>query len=220
MDIVSYLLGKNSSGGGGGSASDYFVDTLPYNVSKNKSVADYIVKKIPPFSVAGTVTALTGAFYYNDKLVSVGEITNTSQVTATNSMFENCSSLVEIPLFDTSAVTNMQNMFASCTSLETVPEFDTSSTTNISGMFRYCTNLKNIPAFDWKSVTGTLNNAFNSCTLLTDESLNNIMASCITATSYTGTKNLSALSLSSAQKEKCQTLSNYPAFLDAGWTAD
>ena len=41
---------------------------------------------------------------------------------------------------------------------------------------------------------------------------------CAGATSYTGTKTLSTLGLTSAQATICQGLSNYSAFTSAGWT--
>ena len=53
---------------------------------------------------------------------------------------------------------------------------------------------------------------------LSDESLNNILAMCANATSYTGTKTLAYIGLTSAQANKCKTLSNYSAFTSAGWT--
>ena len=63
-----------------------------------------------------------------------------------------------------------------------------------------------------------MNGMFQSCTLLTQESLNNILQMCINATSFTGTKTLKYLGLSSTQATTCQSLSNYQAFLNAGWT--
>ena len=41
---------------------------------------------------------------------------------------------------------------------------------------------------------------------------------CINATSYTGTKALETIGLTSEQADKCKTLSNYSAFISAGWT--
>ena len=37
-------------------------------------------------------------------------------------------------------------------------------------------------------------------------------------TNYTNRKTLAYIGLTSAQATKCTTLSNYQAFLDAGWT--
>ena len=59
---------------------------------------------------------------------------------------------------------------------------------------------------------------FSGCTSLSDESLNNILAMCKNATAYTDTKTLKYIGLTPEQANKCKTLSNYQAFLNAGWT--
>ena len=59
---------------------------------------------------------------------------------------------------------------------------------------------------------------FKDCPNLSDESLNNILAMCKNATSYTNTKTLAYIGLTSAQATKCTTLSNYSTFTAAGWT--
>ena len=59
---------------------------------------------------------------------------------------------------------------------------------------------------------------FSNCPSLSDESLNNILAMCTNASSYTRTKTLAYIGLTLEQAEKCMTMSNYQAFLDAGWT--
>ena len=43
------------------------------------------------------------------------------------------------------------------------------------------------------------------------------MQMCINAVAYTSTKTLSQLGLTSAQATRCKKLTNYQAFLDAGW---
>ena len=67
---------------------------------------------------------------------------NTTGVTDMSSMFDNCSVLTSVSLFDTSSVTNMAGMFVSCGALTSVPLFDTSSATNTSGMFYGCSNVQ------------------------------------------------------------------------------
>ena len=138
------------------------------------------------------VTNMNGTFQSCSKLTSVS-LSNTSKVTDMTSLFNNCSSLVVAPQLDTSGATNIRYMFSGCLKLETIPQYNTSKATNMNGMFQ-------------------------SCTLLTQESLNNILQMCINATSFTGTKTLKYLGLSSTQATTCQSLSNYQAFLNAGWT--
>lgn len=120
-------------------------------------------------------------------------------------------------LLDTSNVTRMINMFINCTNLTTIPSLDTSNATNMNSMFNGCTNLTTIPLLDTSKVT-YMQNMFNGCTNLTDESLNNILAMCANATSYTDIKTLAYIGLTSNQANKCKTLSNYSAFTAAGWT--
>ena len=91
---------------------------------------------------------------------------NTTGVTNMGDMFNGCSALTTVPLFDTSSVTNMHNTFSACKSLTTVPLFDTSSVTNMSGMFGSCHALTTVPLFDTSSVT-TMLGTFSVCISLT-----------------------------------------------------
>ena len=59
---------------------------------------------------------------------------------------------------------------------------------------------------------------FYHCPALSNESLNNILAMCANATSYTGTKTLAYIGISETQATTCQGLSNYQDFINAGWT--
>ena len=113
----------------------------------------------------------------------------------------------------------MPNMFQGCSSLKTIPLLNTSSVDNMSSMFAYCYSLEDIPIFDTSNVTNFYN-MFNSCGKLTDTSLNNILEMCINATSYTGTKTLARLGLTSNNypTSKIESLPSYQDFINAGWT--
>jgi surface protein len=63
---------------------------------------------------------------------------NTSNVTAMAYLFNGCTSLTSVPLFDTSSVTNMAYLFNDCTSLTSVPLFDTSKVSNTYNMLNNC----------------------------------------------------------------------------------
>lgn len=117
-----------------------------------------------------------------------------SNVTSMSEMFKDCSRMTSIVLLDTSNIVNMNNIFNNCSSLTTVPQFDTSNLTNMT-------------------------NAFLNCSALTNESLNNILAMCANATNYVGVKKLVSLGLSQTQATTCQTLSNWDAFVAAGWSS-
>lgn len=134
-----------------------------------------------------------GYFMRNyQNLEKIGGFTNTGSVTQIASLFENCKKLKSIPLFNTENVTTFASAFRGCTILEDIPILDTSSVTNMAYTFYES------PA-------------------LSDESLNNIMAMCINSALTSG-KTLDSIGLSSAQRTRCQSLSNYSALISAGWT--
>ena len=84
-------------------------------------------------------------------------------------------------------------------------------------IFDKCTSLETTPWLDALNVTNMVQMFYN-CIKLSDESLNNILAMCANATSYTDTKTLKYIGLTSDQANRCKTLSNYSAFTAAGWT--
>lgn len=109
-------------------------------------------------------------------------------------MFTNCESLTSVPKLDTSSITSMIFAFANCPALVSIPELDTSNTV-------------------------LLISAFASCPALSDDSLNNILKMCInSAVTSSDQKTLQNIGLTESQATKCTTLSNYQAFLNAGWT--
>ena len=186
------------------------------------------------------VTNMYRMFYQCNNLTTIPQI-DTSKVQDMNYMFSDCTSLTTIPQIDTSKVENMSYMFDGCSKLETVPMINTSSVTNMYQMFRNCTNLTTIPEINTSNVTkmdymfnfcnnlttipqlnmnnvSSMSSMFNDCVNLSNDSLNNILASLLTATSYTGTKTLNRIGLSSTQATTCTTLSNWSACEAAGWT--
>ena len=67
---------------------------------------------------------------------------NTTGITNMTEMFNRCTHLPSIPLFDTSSVTDMSSMFERCLSLTSITLFDTSSVTNMDSMFMDCVNVQ------------------------------------------------------------------------------
>lgn len=90
---------------------------------------------------------------------------NTTTITNTSFMFNNCFSLTEAPSFDTSSVTTMASMFANCYSLTSVPLYNTSSVTDMGTMFSGCASLITVPLFNTANVT-TMLSMFNTCSSL------------------------------------------------------
>ena len=108
-----------------------------------------------------------GCFYlfYNYQGTSLDSILKSldfSKVTNMSSMFNSCSSLTTIPLFNTSNVTNMNYMFRSCSNLTSIPLLDTSNVTNMSSMFYECYRLTSIPQLNTSNVTN-MSSIFYSC---------------------------------------------------------
>lgn len=133
------------------------------------------------------------------------------------SMFYHCDSIKTISLYDTSEVTSLAGTFEYCKNIQSLPQYNTPLVSSMREMCRYCYKLENVPILDTSSCT-TLQNAFGSCPLLSNESLNNIMRMCINS-AQSSNKTLTYIGLSADQKTTCQTLSNYQDFIDAGWTA-
>lgn len=174
---------------GGEDLSNYFETTMTSGTTSSSGV-NKIIKKIP----------------------------NTIEITGNSALclFYRCNNLIEIPLFNTNNVTNMRNMCYECSSITNLPEYNTSNVTDFYSMCYGCTNLVNVPVLNASKAT-LMTYMFSSCPNLSNDSLNNILMMCTTATSYTGNKKLSTIGLTSAQAQICTTLSNYQAFLDAGW---
>lgn len=139
------------------------------------------------------VTMIQGAFLSDVKLNTVGTL-NLPLLQYCQNAFKNCSSLQQAPTITSTKLYYLQNMFEGCTNLQTVPIYNTSNANNMQNMFKGCNNLSN-------------------------ESLNNILQMCINATriTYAAYKKLSYIGLTQEQAERCQSLSNYEAFIAAGW---
>ena len=107
------------------------------------------------------ITNMYAMFNYCTSLTTVA-LFDTSSVTDMQIMFVFCYSLTSVPLFNTSSVTNMRDMFSKCSALKMVPLFNTSSVTNMEYMFSNCSALKTVPLFNTSSVV-FMNGMFENC---------------------------------------------------------
>ena len=218
MDITSYLLGKNSAGGSGGSDLDW--SALGYSGTPEPTLNAYNLALEIQRSWTPS-TNLRNRFKQNYDLFFM-PLVDTSIATDMSSMFHSCFNIQKVPLLNTSNCTTTSFMFQGCELLVEVPLFDLSKNDNVSYMFYDCTRLKDVPQFDLSSMITRNNMAsmFSGCRALSDESLNNILGMCISASSYTGAKTLAHIGISSTYYpvERIQALSNYQDFIDAGWT--
>ena len=169
-----------------------------------------------PLLDTSNVISMGSMFVRCTNLTSI-PLLDTSNVNTMNFMFKNCTSLTTIPLFNTSNVTGMNSMFEDCVNLTSIPLLDTNNVTDMRYMFENCTSLTTIPLLNTSNVTD-IEYMFRNCTSLNNESLNNILAMCTNATKITSNKTLARIGLTQEQATTCTTLSNYQAFLDAGWT--
>ena len=179
---------------------------------------DYALKEVPAMNTSN-VTNMESMFNMCESLKSVPML-DTSSVTKISFIFSGCKSLTEIPLLDTSKATEMSRLVSECESITSIPALNTSSCTRFAMFAQNCTSLVNVPVLDMSKAVA-LNNAFLNCPVLSNQSLNNILAMCANATAYItqGTNmTLAYLGLTEEQATTCTTLSNYSAFTSAGWT--
>jgi surface protein len=141
----------------------------------------------------GGATNMFAMFQNCTSLQSV-PLFNTTNVTNMANMFPSCLSLQSVPLFNTANVTNMSNMFTSCFSLQSVPLFNTANVTNMSSMFPNCQSLQSVPSFNTANVT-SMSSMFNSCS-----SLNSIPALSTAAI----TSDFTAFASSANSLNRCQ----------------
>jgi len=87
----------------------------------------------------------------NENLLEVISTNIVEPISSTYRMFDGCTSITRVPLFDTSAAVDMGAMFSTCTNLEEVPNYVTSSCENFAAMLQTCRSLRNFPEFDTRN---------------------------------------------------------------------
>jgi surface protein len=142
-------------------------------------------------------------------------------ITNMGSLFNNCYSLVSLPVFNTSSVTNMSRMFDNCTSLTTssLPVFNTSNVTNMTYMFNGCTALTTVPLFNTINVID-MGNMFIGCTALRTVPLFNTTKVTSMTQMFTTCRNLTSVPLFNTTKvttmfnmfNACSALTTVPLF--------
>ena len=207
--------------------SEYIIPTGTIEITEN---GEYDVKnyETAEVNVSGGSTSLVlpdgiafGSSLFSE-LPEWIENADTSELTSMCCMFYWCNMLQTINLnnWDTSNVEDMSSMFEYCGVNELdLSNFDVSNVTDMTAMFGHCSSLQTINFNNWNpSSVEDMWGMFENCSSLSNETLNDILLICINATAYEGTKTLEEIGLSSSQATTCQGLSNYQAFLDAGWT--
>lgn len=106
-------------------------------------------------------------------------------------------------------------LFGGANNLTDISDINFSNLTNASSMFRHCYNLANVPAINGTNLYD-VTDMFLGCTSLTDASINNILGMCASATNVTN-KLLSSVLDGSLLSRVSSSMSNYQAFINAGW---
>lgn len=144
---------------------------------------------------------------------------NFSQCDDFSYMFSGNTNLLELRSVDSSNAYNFKYTFSGCSKLVTVNAIDTGKGREFNYCFQNCVKLENLPVLDFSSMTNNID-MFSSCPLLTNQSLNNILNAIAHGTSITNNvwKTLKRMGLTSTQATTCQSLSNWDAFVAAGWS--
>lgn len=211
---------ENIPSGGGDDWSDIGYSSMPKTYKSSYDYAKEVYDNWPSsYTNVGMILVP-----HRPNLV-IMPLVDTSLDTENGSWFYNCVKLEEIPaIVFNSKTTN--SMFNKCGKLKyaDLTNFDTSRTTDMASMFKKCTSLTTIifgNNFTFSAISGNaLDSMFADCTKLDNDTLNAILYLCTTATSYTGTKTLATLGINNTFDNfaNIPNLSNYQAFLNAGWT--
>lgn len=226
------IIGRSDSVSGGGSRVCYGCPKIRSFIFKTTAYpygswtsAFEGCSMLSTVKISNTATTDTGNTVYqvqSSRTSSVAEYKNYD--VDVSKMFRNCTALPTIDKIrigtSSQPIFSASNMFEGCSSLTSIVA--TSSNTifalDMSAAFRYCSSLTDVSRYIISSKCMTCKNAFSGCSALSDLSLNNIMSALAAATSYTGTKTLKDIGLSSTQATTCTGLSNWTALSAAGWT--
>ena len=201
-------------------------DVTTLNLGQSSSLINHGLCERVRINQLGNVTTYSSLFYGFTRLKTVVIPDNITTVTNTSSMFFNCFSLYEVPLFDTSNVTNVTNMFYNCNTLVSIPFFDTSSVTRIDSMFHFCSSITTVPLFDTSNVTN-MTSMFNACLSLTSvpffdttnvTNMNSMFQNCYSLTSvpFFDTTNVTNMS---SMFNGCHSLKSVPLFATSNATS-
>lgn len=185
-DKTAYVNGEKVVGTatGGNSDLDVKIDLASYAGTTNflNVTAKTLIKKADFTNVdLSNATKLSGFFNGCTGIVEVLGV-NASTITHLSNFCCGCISLQKVEINNTENVKAWNNTFADSTTIVDLPEFDCSSATNVSGIVTGCKALTNIGGFKnlGKAYMTTANNSIHtldlsSCTLLTHESLMNVI---------------------------------------------
>lgn len=132
--------------------------------------------------------------------------------------FQNNQDMVYMPTVDTSIAQFTNAMFRYCSKLKSVAPLNIENSITVNQMFMGDSLLEDLPYFNLPKAT-TASGFIQSCNSLTDESLDNVLRTCVSMTSITEAKTFKLLTNNTYYTaERLQALPHYQDFIDAGWT--
>ena len=181
--------------------------------------------KVPNLVTTGNLVIGSASLIVNLGLLE--QVTILSHgLTSMAGMFNNCTGLKSIPLFDTASVTDMTLMFQNCYKLPTVPTFNTANVTTMSNMFVNCYNLLSVPLFNTSKVTD-MTSFVNSCKLLLTvplfdtrqvTNMSYMFQNCTSLITVPAFNTTSALLTTGLMFNGCASLQSVPLFNTSGVT--
>jgi len=138
----------------------------------------------------------------NDGLNTVSGIYNTTSLLDMGSMFEYCTGITSIALFDTSNVTSWYFTFARLANLTSLPLFNTSSCVDFNSALKECHSLTHIPALDFSSCNDANNLFLNSYMIDNAKHLFNEI--CMSPAGLNGNYNTNTFKLTGSNSENDQ----------------
>lgn len=162
---------------------------------------------------------IVGAMFNN---TNNAEMIDVNSIYVTKFAFKEIISKLDFTNVDFKNTSNFDSAFADFQYLEEIKNFNPKNITAMSSLCYRCSKLHSINEIDTSKLpnkASSLGGAFEGCPNLSDESLNNILAMCINAVNlYPEYRTLQGIGLTQAQVEKCKSLPNWQAFVDAGLT--
>lgn len=158
--IANAILDKGQPGVSNNSTFQELANAINNIESETKSTIDGT-----PFIMSSNEDLKTFVRNNKNKLVTLPNIFNTSNVTDLFRAFDDCIYLETFPKLDYSRVTTFKYAFSGCKKLKTIPTIFTPNLTNTSGMFFKCISITEISYFDTSKVTD-MSGTFAGCTNL------------------------------------------------------
>ena len=126
----------------------------------------YALRQIDAILYMDICTTTQAMFASCYALVNLPDLSSFStNLITTTAMFNGCSALNEIKLFDTSNVTTATQMFYNCSSLTSLPNFNLNKAGG-TGIFQNCTGLTSVPTIVSTSALQSLDTNYSGCTAL------------------------------------------------------